>query len=151
MWNNDKPLCIRKMRSAFRFSATEWLLFFQAWFWLLFFDIGLRTRPFPSLQTFAVRASAGLAPSSEQPEDLILALKTAVDRARRNHLYPMTCLRRSLALQKMLTQRGIVSELKIGVQKELGTLSAHAWVEYRGKPIGEPEQVMDQYIPLKQK
>jgi hypothetical protein len=43
----------------------------------------------------------------------------------------MTCLRRSLALQKMLAQRGIVAELKIGVHKELDMLSAHAWVNTR--------------------
>ena len=138
-----------KLCSVFRLSSAEWSLFFQAWVWLLLFDIGLRTRPFPSLQTFAARLSTRHPPLPEQTEDLILALKTAVDRARRNHLYPMTCLRRSLALQKMLAQRGIAAELKIGVYKEFGTLSAHAWVAYQGKPIGEPEKVMDQYMMLR--
>lgn len=141
---------LRKLRSAFRFSIAEWSLFFQAWIWLLLFDLGLRIRPFPILQSFAARLSTRPAPSPEQTEGLILALKTAADRARRNHLYPMTCLRRSLALQKMLAQRGIAAELKIGVQKELGVLSAHAWVEVQGTPIGEPERVMDQYIALAQ-
>ena len=124
------------------------MLFFQAWIWLLLFDIGLRTCPFPSLQTCAARLSTRSGPPPEQIEGLILALKTAVDHARYNHLYPMTCLRRSLALQKMLAQRGIVAELKIGVQKESGMLSAHAWVEYQGKPIGEPEKVMEHYMIL---
>lgn len=139
---------LHKLRSVFRLSSVERSLFFQAWVWLLLFDIGLRTRPFPNLQTFAARVSAGPVPPSEQTEGLILALKTAADRARRNHLYPMTCLRRSLTLQKMLAQRGIAAELKIGVQKELGVLSAHAWVEYQGRPIGEPEKVIEQYVAL---
>ncbi len=138
-----------KLRSAFRLSSAEWLLFIQAWVWLLLFDIGLRIRPFPVLQAYAARLSTHSAPPPEQTEGLILTLKTAVDRARYNHLYLMTCLRRSLALQKMLAQRGIATELKIGVQKELGMLSAHAWVVYQGKPIGEPEKIMDQYMTLR--
>ncbi len=138
-----------KVRSASRLSFTEWHLFLQAWAWLLLFDIGLRTHPFPALQSYAARLSTHSEPPSEQIESLILTLKTSIDRARRNHLYPMTCLRRSLALQKMLTQRGIVTELKIGVHKERDMLSAHAWVEYEGKPIGEPEMIMDQYIILR--
>ena len=141
---------IHKLCSAFRLSRAEWSLFLQAWVWLLLFDIGLRTHPFPRLQIFAARLSTRPALPSEQTEGLILALKTAVDRARYNHLYSMTCLRRSLALQKMLAQRGVATELKIGVRKELSMLSAHAWVEYRGKPIGEPEKVTVQYTPLRQ-
>ena len=73
---------LRKLRSASRLSFAEWLLFLQAWVWLLLFDIGLRTRPFPGLQAFAARLSARPAPSPEQTKGLILALKTAVDRAR---------------------------------------------------------------------
>ncbi len=138
---------LRKFRRASRLSFAEWFLFLQAWVWLLFFDIGLRTCPFPSLQTFAARLSIRSVPS-EQAETTIQAVRTAVDRARYNHLYLMTCLRRSLALQKMLAQRGIVAELKIGVQKDPDMLSAHAWVEYQGKSIGEPENVMDQYMAL---
>lgn len=141
---------LRKLRSAFRFSIADWSLFFQAWIWLLLFDLGLRACPFPVLQSLAARLSTRPAPSPEQTEGLILALKTAADRARRNHLYPMTCLRRSLALQKMLAQRGVAAELKIGVYKELGMLNAHAWVEYQGKPIGEPEMIAEQYVALMQ-
>jgi hypothetical protein len=139
---------LHKLRSAVRLSFAEWFLFLQAWVWLLLFDIGLRTCPFPGLQVFAAPLSIRPVQPPEQTEGLILSLKTAVDRACYNHLYPMTCLCRSLALQKMLAQRGIATELKIGVQKELGILSAHAWVEYQGEPIGEPEKVTGQYIAL---
>ena len=140
---------LRKLNSASQLSLADWLSFIQAWIWLLLFDIGLRACPFPRLQACAARPSTRPAPPPEQTEGLILALKTAVDHARYNHLYPMTCLRRALTLQKMLARRGIAAELKIGVQKESGMLSAHAWVEYQGKPIGEPEKVMDQYMALR--
>ncbi|HEX2998544.1 MAG TPA: hypothetical protein VHP14_27225, partial [Anaerolineales bacterium] len=62
---------LHKLHSAFRLSTTEWSLFFQAWVWLLLFDLGLRTRPFPALQSFATRLSARPAPSPEQTEALI--------------------------------------------------------------------------------
>jgi hypothetical protein len=140
---------LHKLRSASRLSPTDWLYFIQAWVWLLFFDLGLRTRPFPILQAFASRVGSHAAPPPEQPNDLILALKTAVDHARYNHLYPMTCLRRALTLQKMLSRRGLAAELKIGVRKQAGQLSAHAWLEYQGKPLGETEQITEQYALLK--
>ena len=139
---------LHKLRSASRLSPTDWLYFIQAWFWLLVFDLGLRTRPFPDLQAFAARLAKRPAPLPEQTESMIRALKAAVDHARYNHLYPMTCLRRAFTLQKLLAQCGIAAELKIGVRKEAGQLSAHAWLEYQGKPLGEPERITEQYAAL---
>jgi len=36
----------------------------------------------------------------------------------------------------MLAHSGIATELKIGVRKEAGQLSAHAWLEYQGNTGG---------------
>ncbi len=138
----------RKLNSAFRLSAEGWMLFLQAWFWLMIFDIGLRTRPFPELQSFASRPASCQTRSPEQTESLLLKSKVAVDRARNNHLYPMTCLRRALTLQKMLAQRGIASELKIGVRKDADQLSAHAWLEYQRKMLGEAENITEKFSTL---
>jgi hypothetical protein len=134
----------RKLRSASHFSQSEWQYLAQAWFWLLFFDIGLRTRSFSALQQYA----AEMRHTDESPvrtQALIQSLNTAVERARHNHIYPMTCLRRSLALQKMLGNHGIVATLKIGVQKMDGKLVAHAWIESQGQRIGEPERITEDY------
>lgn len=139
---------LRKLRSASQLSPVDWFYFFQAWFWLLVFDLGLRTRPFPDLQAFAARLNPRVVPSTEQTENLIHSLRLAVDRARYNHLYPMTCLRRSLALQKMLAKRGIPTEFKIGVRKDDGQLSGHAWLEYQGKILGEPEKIAERFTAL---
>ena len=132
----------RKLRTASSLSRTEWLRFMQAWFWLLFFDIGLRIRKFPELKNFATKLHSPTEQNA-QIQVIIQSLKDAVERAQRNHIYPMTCLRRSLTLQKMLTSHGIASELKIGVRKEDGELQAHAWIEYQGEPIGEPEFITE--------
>ena len=136
---------LRKLRSASRLSPADWLLFIQAWVWLLLFDLELRIRPFPYLQTFAARLTPLPPPSPAQIASLIRRLMAAVDRARYNHLYPMTCLRRALTLQKLLAKRGIPVELKIGVRKQDGQLSAHAWLEYQGQPLGEAETITEKF------
>ena len=144
----NAPSILGRLRRAARLSPAEWLAFFQAWSWLLFFDVALRLRPFPELQAFAARLSSSPAPASARTQELLRILPLAVDRARTHHLYPMTCLRRALTLQKMLARRGLPAELKIGVRKEDGQLNAHAWVEYDGNLLGEPEKITEQYAVL---
>lgn len=141
---------LRSLKAASRLSVTDWMLFLQAWVGLLFFDIGLRTRSFPDLQAFAARLDPHPARPPEQVEKQLCRLRTAVDRAGNHHLYPMTCLRRALTLQKLLARRGIAADLKIGVHKCDDQLSAHAWLEYQGKPLGEPEQVVERFSILEQ-
>ncbi len=46
------------------------------------------------------------------------------------------CLRRALVLGHRLRERS--PKLVIGVAKEAGTLSAHAWLEIEGCPVPEP-------------
>ena len=78
----------------------------------------------------------------------IQRLRLLVDVAGRNHLYPMGCLRRSLVLQWLLGRHGILTNLQIGVQKEADELNAHAWLEYNGRPIGEPDSIATRYDSL---
>jgi hypothetical protein len=50
------------------------------------------------------------------------------------------CLERSLVLYDYLRCRGIVAEMRLGIQRY--PFMAHAWVEYRGEPINDvPEHV----------
>jgi hypothetical protein len=137
----------RKLHRASRLSCKEWGLFFQAWGWLLFFDLGLRISRFPTLKAYASRTHPSN-PRNQAANQRIAALRLAVDRARSHHIYRMTCLRRSLALQKMLTSGGIESQLKIGVRKNNGDFQAHAWIEYQGEPIGEPERITEDYSTI---
>ncbi len=139
---------VDRLRRAARLSPAEWLDFFRAWFWLLFFDIALRLRPFPELQAFASRLVSRPTPAPARVQQILRLLPLAVERARARHLRPMTCLRRSLALQKMFAQKGVPTDLKIGVRKEGGQISAHAWLEYEGNLLGEPEKITEQYAVL---
>ncbi len=57
--------------------------------------------------------------------------------AGRHGPYRATCLRQSLALWYLLRRRRIPAQMCIGVRKENQKLQAHAWVEYRGTPLGQ--------------
>jgi hypothetical protein len=139
----------RKFQTALKLSLQDWWVLTQAWFVLLLFDLGLRLMGFPKLQTWTKETRART--SSRSPAEkapTIQHTRKLLDIASRNHLYTMTCLRRSLALQWMLARSGIHTELRFGARKENGVLSAHAWLEHDGIPIGEPEVVTERFEVL---
>jgi len=60
-----------------------------------------------------------------------------------------TCLRRSLLLWWLLRRDGIEAIVRVGVQRgEGGALDAHAWVEYRGRPLNDTEDVALRFLPF---
>ncbi|MBN2145761.1 MAG: lasso peptide biosynthesis B2 protein [Anaerolineales bacterium] len=139
-----------KLRKAGALSLREWGIFLEAWIFLLLVDLGLRLINYRRLK-------ARLDMGQQNPGrrklkgDALLTIKRLdeqVNRAARNHLYPMTCLRRSLVLQRMLAKRGIPTELHFGVRKQADGLVAHAWLEFEGQPIGQPETLTEQYAVL---
>jgi len=58
------------------------------------------------------------------------------------------CLPKSIVLYEMLQSKGYAVQLKIGVNKTAQRLYSHAWVEFDGKMISEPEQVAQQFTDL---
>ena len=52
-----------------------------------------------------------------------------------------TCLPMSLALRWLLHRQGIDADLRLGVSRVAGRIEAHAWVEYRGLPLIEDQDV----------
>ena len=56
-----------------------------------------------------------------------------------------TCLRRSLLLWWILEQRGVSSDLRIGMIEGNGSLVGHAWVEIDGEPVGERKEKIGLY------
>ena len=58
------------------------------------------------------------------------------------------CLLRSVLLQRILSRRSIVSELKVGVLPSQTSFKAHAWVEVEGVPVNDRVDVGDQYKPF---
>ena len=63
---------------------------------------------------------------------------------RYNHLWT-NCLKQSLVLWILLRSQGILSELRIGVQRESAKFTAHAWVEYQGIVLNDTDDVHQRY------
>jgi Transglutaminase-like superfamily len=55
------------------------------------------------------------------------------------------CLKQSLVLWFLLRDRGIMSELRIGVQRESDKFSAHAWVEHQGIVLNDTDDVHQRF------
>lgn len=139
----------RKLRTALTLSWRDWWNLFQAWLLLLAVDLSLRLLPFQRVQGLLVlgRKDVGNL-QTDEAQATMQRLRRLVSMAGRHHLYPMSCLRQSLALQWLLGRRGIVADLRFGVRKEVDGLDAHAWLEYAGQPIGEPQATAVHFTPL---
>lgn len=139
-----------KLKTYLSYSSQEKWLFIQAWLLLLGFDLALRTLPLDRVQGWVRPSRPGdKILAREQADVLIGHTSDFVDRAARHHLYAMTCLRRSLALQWLLARDGLDTRLQYGVRRENGKLQAHAWLEYQGHPIGEKSEPAGRYAPMK--
>jgi len=139
----------RKLRTAGSFSRPERRLFLRAWTLLLLVDLGLRTLPFRRLQEWLGRGgSGGEVDDRDQAGAVIRRTRGLVDLAVRYSPYRMSCLRRSLTLQRLLARQGIQTTLRFGARREDGSLKAHAWLEYEDAPVGEPEALDEHFAPL---
>src|SRR5437016_2000966 len=103
-----KPLSIaaRKLRTGVRLKPRDWGIFAEAWLTLLWAHAIISLMPFSRSRGMLLRAFA------ERPDSHTTDRIVACDRvaamflaAARNHVFPMNCLRRSLALQHMLERR----------------------------------------------
>jgi hypothetical protein len=56
-----------------------------------------------------------------------------------------TCLEKSLTLWWLLARQGISCNLRIGARKTNKKVEAHAWVEYEGVPLSDPEELHRHY------
>ena len=144
--------CARLRRNLSQLSdlpRQERLILAEAWLTLLAADVMLRLVPIGRLQTRITSPAAPVATEQADPErSQAQRAFELVEIAARHHLYPMRCLRQAVALQWMLKRRGIVTVLRIGVQKGGADLHAHAWLEYAGQALGQPEGVCQSYAPL---
>jgi hypothetical protein len=135
----------RKALLARRLSLLDWLCLIEAWWMQLFFYLALPWESYERLMAPAPETNRDV--SDELP--FTHHLQHLVVYASRLHFIPMTCLVKSLALQKMLFRRNIPAQVCIGVNKTLAEVHAHAWVEVNGLAIGEAEDVAENFKVLK--
>jgi hypothetical protein len=99
----------RKLRTALALSWRDWWHLFQAWLLLLAVDLGLRLLSFARVQELVRLGRKAGQPQAGAAAATIQRLRRLVGIAGRHHLYPMSCLRQSLALQWLLGRRGIIA------------------------------------------
>ena len=123
-----------KLRRARSLPVLEWLLFVAAWSLLLVAELSLWILPLPALLKYLRRIPS---PVSKAFEAEHLAL--LVEMAARNHILRRRCLRTALVWKSLLPNNND-TKLVVGVARLEGGFAAHAWVEYRGQPLGEGER-----------
>ncbi len=70
-------------------------------------------------------------------EFLLNEIPIAVRRIGSRRPFRFACLPRSLTIWILLRRRRVPVDLRIGVSGGAGDFASHAWVEWRGLPVGE--------------
>ena len=131
-----------------KFLALTWLerrCFLIA---LVFLPItALNLRLFGFRRTRAALARADCTCATPGDIALSLARQTArmVAAAARYGPYRATCLPISLVLMWLLHRQGIDADLRLGVSKKAPGIEAHAWVELRGLPLIDNQDVNERF------
>ena len=82
-------------------------------------------------------------------EATALQIAAVVSLAGRRSLWPTSCLRQALALWILLANRGIKSEVRVGVEATAGSgFAAHAWVERNDRVLIGGEHARERYVTL---
>ena len=135
----------RIARKILGLSFRDWAELIQAQKALLVARGMVRNRPLGSLAT-QVETSPPADPD-RLPEARRLAL--AVVRAARFGVFRAHCLVRSVALSRLLEDRGISGALvRVGVRRTNGAFSAHAWVELAGETLGDADDHVGSFVPM---
>ena len=137
---------MRKLAKARELSRTEWLFLLKVSALLPAVRCGVRVLPFKTVMAlFAGKQSLD---GNRVRSDRIRPDRLAylVEVASRHHFLKPTCLEKALLLSRILRQRGLAADLRIGTAKTDGRFEAHAWVEHRGQVLlGGP---VERYAPL---
>jgi len=122
-------------------------LFLRAAVLLPLISISLRWRGFrktkASLQYFL-----SVPYGSQNPDAQTRARLTAqmVRAAAQHGIGDPACLEVSLVLWWLLARQGIASDLRVGIRKSGENFEAHAWVEFGGTSLNEPETDHHHYV-----
>lgn len=134
------PLMWERLRRFRKLEPEARRIFLRAAILLPLFALSLRVRGFGSTQASLQRFLTAANQKTNTDQEARAALTARMVRAAVHHgLGRPSCLEESLALWWLLGRRGIASQLRIGIRKENAQLEAHAWVEFEGVALNEPE------------
>lgn len=134
-------------------SAKDWLVLLNAILLLPLIAIGLYMSGYKRTRRFMAHfVPANTTKKKHNIESVRRAEMTArmVDIAAKHGFFRTDCLKKSLVTWWLLGRKGIESEIIFGIQKEeQDLLHAHAWVEYKGVPLGESRDAIQQFTVVK--
>ena len=133
------------LKSLRRFSALKrpaQTLFLRALVMLPLVGLSLKFRGFEATRSTLRKMALGVRPgTASDPLNKQIALTARmVNAGDRYGLVHPSCLVKSLTLWWLLGRQGITSELRVGVRKQGGNFEAHAWVQFEGIAVNEPEE-----------
>lgn len=143
----------KKISKFLALNGTERWLFMQALFLLPLTAAALRLLGFRRVSAALTRLSPEV---TDEVRDEAGTLKRArvtarmVGLAARHGFINATCLPNAMILWWLLRRRGIKSDLRIGVRKEVGEVQAHAWVEYKGFALNDEQNIRQHYVAFEQ-
>jgi hypothetical protein len=106
-------------------------------------------RPLGELVEVATDEPLFAARASLAQRELCDRLASAINRATRYGLFRPLCLTRAVALSRMLDAHGIAGHrIRIGVRRDAGSFTAHAWVELGHRILGDTVANTLSYAPL---
>jgi hypothetical protein len=138
-------LLVRKYNTLSYLSAAERGLLVRALYLLPIVTIMLDLKGLRFTQDWLMRKTAPHQASGDLVETQIWETVRMVRIATRYHQHWANCLKQSLVLWILLRDRGIISEVRIGIERESTKFSAHAWVEYQGIVLNDTEDVHQRY------
>ena len=150
--NGDETLRFTSWwREAWRLDFLQWRYLLASLVLLPVIDISLRRvgykRTLLWLSQRVQRAEVKI--NRLDAPDVASKIARMVSLAGRRGPWPTTCLRQALLLWFFLARRGLVAELRLGVEKSAdGDFAAHAWVERDGHVLIGGEDVQQRYVVL---
>lgn len=131
----------RKLRRLGSLSGEERLVLIEAWWELARADFLVS-----ALRYQWWRAELEPVPGAGPPPHLE-RIAFLVAAAAAHHVRPMNCIRRAIALRRMLGRRGVGVKLRFGVRRSADSIDGHVWVEAGGRSF-EVGSLPDRYAEL---
>jgi hypothetical protein len=148
-------MCRQLMWDRFRrFSALDpeaRKLFLRAAVLLPFVGMSLHTRGYKKTQGWLQKRLEGrnlAAITAGAPDEFVQKTCRMVRAAEHYGVTRSTCLEESLVLWYLLGRQNISSCIRIGVRRQAGKFEAHAWVEFEGEALNQPEELHRHYAPF---
>jgi hypothetical protein len=143
-WLGALVLLRRRVGKLASLSFEDWCICFEGIATNLIVSVALQVFGFPTVMSWAIRGRRVHAPSLRRES----VERTAWLAGAAGRLLGLSCLTISLGVARLLSRRGITTELRIGVRPENGKLRAHAWLEWRGGVVTDEAASLQSFAVL---